>query len=98
MTLRLLDATGNVISQRDDYPIGPLLPPSTWNAKDEKPGYLALPLPEQLATGAYRVVVGLYDPSSAALLPYVRKGAAPSSEPFVLALADIGDTITVRKP
>ncbi len=98
VTLRLLDATGNVISQRDDYPIGPLLPPSTWNAQDEKPGYIALPLPHPLAKGAYRVVGGVYDPSTSALLPYTRNGAEPSSEPFVLALADIGDTITVHKP
>ncbi|MFN8495979.1 MAG: hypothetical protein U0350_50775 [Caldilineaceae bacterium] len=98
VTLRLLDATGNVISQRDDYPIGPLLPPSTWNAKDEKPGYMALPLPTQPAAGAYRMVVGLYDPATTAMIPYTRKGAKPASEPFVLAVVDIGDTITVRKP
>lgn len=98
VTLRLLDANGNVVSQRDDYPIGPLLPPSTWNAGDEKPGFMTLPLPAMLTTGVYRLTANLYDPATTPLLTYARGTASTSTAPLVLALVEIGDTIVVRKP
>ncbi len=64
VTLRLVDNGGVAVAQRDELPIGTLLPPTTWNAGDEKPGYMALPLPQGLAPGDYQVLVGLYDPST----------------------------------
>ncbi len=63
VTLRLVDESGATVSQRDNYPIGPLLPPTTWQAGDEKPGYMALPLPTTLSAGVYPVTVNLYDPA-----------------------------------
>jgi hypothetical protein len=68
VTLRLLDAAGQVIAQRDDYPIGPLLPPTTWNAGDAKPGYLALPLPAGVGLEGNQLTVNVYDPVSGAAL------------------------------
>ena len=68
ITLRLIDGAGQVIAQRDDFPIGPLLPPTTWNAGDAKPGYLALPLPADLPPGGYTLTVGVYDPTNGAAL------------------------------
>ncbi|MBK8046684.1 MAG: glycosyltransferase family 39 protein [Anaerolineales bacterium] len=68
VTLRLLDPAGQVVAQRDDFPIGPLLPPTTWNEGDAKPGYMALPLPGGLPAGEYRLVAGVYDPNSGAEL------------------------------
>ena len=62
VTVRMLDNAGAVIAQRDDFPIGNLLPPTTWNAGDAKPGYIALPLPDQMPAGDYKFVVGVYDP------------------------------------
>jgi len=64
VSLRLLDGAGQVVVQRDDFPIGNLLPPTTWNAGDAKPGYLALPLPAALAAGDYDAVIVVYDPAS----------------------------------
>lgn len=64
VTLRLLNAAGETMAQRDDFPIGPLLPPTTWNAGDAKPGYLALPLPANLPPGGYTLTAGVYDPAS----------------------------------
>ena len=98
VTLRLVDTAGHVVSQRDDYPIGPLLPPSTWNMGDEKPGFMALPLPAHLSAGAYQVVMGLYDPETTALLAYNRGDRASSNDPLVLANVEIGDKIGIRKP
>ena len=59
---------GGRARQRDDFPIGPLLPPTTWNAGDAKPGYLALPLPADLPPGDYTLTVGVYDPAGGAAL------------------------------
>ena len=66
VTLRLMDAAGHVVAQRDEFPIGALLPPTTWNAGDAKPGYMALPIPDGLAPGRYDLTAGLYDPTTGA--------------------------------
>jgi hypothetical protein len=66
VTLRLVDNDGAVVAQRDEFPIGALLPPTTWNAGDAKPGYMALPLPADLPPGDYRLLVGVYDPATGA--------------------------------
>ena len=66
VTLRLIDNDGAVVAQRDEFPIGALLPPTTWNAGDAKPGYMALPLPAELPPGDYRLRVGVYDPATGA--------------------------------
>lgn len=68
VTLRLLDPSGQVVAQRDEYPIGQLLPPTTWNQGDAKPGYMALPIPPGLPAGTYQVTVDVYDPATQA--PY----------------------------
>jgi hypothetical protein len=68
VTLRLLDEQGVIISQYDDYPIGPLLPPTTWQPGDAKPGYMALPMPT--APGPFGAVVGVYDRSTGAVISY----------------------------
>ncbi len=67
VTLRLLDENENILSQRDRFPIGNLLPPTTWEQGKETNGYMALPIPDVLPSGMYRVVVGIYDPSSGEL-------------------------------
>jgi len=64
VTLRLVDNSGAVVAQRDEFPIGMLLPPTTWNAGDAKPGYMALPQPGNLAPGEYQILVGVYDPKN----------------------------------
>jgi len=66
VTLRLNDNDGAVMAQRDEFPIGALLPPTAWHAGDAKPGYMALPLPAELPPGDYRLRVGVYDPATGA--------------------------------
>lgn len=93
VTLRLLDANGAVVSQRDSFPIGPLLPPTTWNAGDEKPGYLALPLPTTTVPGAYQLGVNLYVPATLAPIRYERPGESATDAPLIVAKLTINDTI-----
>ncbi len=99
VTVRLADRTGQVYAQKDSLPIGPLLPPTAWSPGDEKPGYLALPLPDMLAPGVYDLVLGLYDPTAPALLPLADDAGAVTT---LLKVADVivgqEGTITLRRP
>jgi hypothetical protein len=70
VTLRLLSSDGTVVSQNDGLPIGPLLPPTTWNSGDDKPGYMVLRIPETAAPAEYDIAVGMYDPTSLQLVPF----------------------------
>lgn len=104
VTLRLLDQSGATISQRDNYPIGPLLPPTTWQAGDEKPGFMALPLPAGLAQGRYQVTVNLYDPADGAPIPHTTAGPADKEPPaadtaaIMPAIITVGESIEVDAP
>jgi hypothetical protein len=79
VTLRMLDSSGTVVAQRDDFPIGNLLPPTTWSAGDAKPGYIALPIPAQTPAGSYKFVAEVYDPNT----------GAPIGDPAVIANYEI---------
>lgn len=96
VTLRLLDGAGTIVSQRDDFPIGPLLPPSTWNAGDIKPGYLALPIPRKLPAGDYQLAVALYEPATLALVAHRAGSDAPSSAIIPLAAVTIDAAIRLN--
>jgi uncharacterized membrane protein len=95
VTLRLLDREGRLISQGDNFPIGPLLPPTTWNTGDNKPGYMALEVPRSLARGDYDLVVGLYSPVTPELLPFSdTTGVKPGL--LELARVRVDDAIQVQ--
>lgn len=97
VTMRLLDHSGAVVSQRDNFPIGPLLPPSTWNAGDRKPGYLALPIPFESGPGTYQLVVNLYDPTTLAPLPHQLTDQSVTDAPISVAKITISDTIALTE-
>jgi hypothetical protein len=94
VTLRLVEEDGDVVSQVDSFPIGPLLPPATWGAGDDKPGYLALALPAALAPGRYRLVLGLYDPASGT--PALFSGASANASGLLdLAGVDVDGAVRI---
>lgn len=97
VTLRLLDRDGRTIQQSDEFPIGPLLPPTTWRAGDRKPGYVALDLPQTPGVGDYHLAVGLYAPGAADLLPV--SGAREIAPGLVgLARVRVGDAVSITAP
>jgi 4-amino-4-deoxy-L-arabinose transferase-like glycosyltransferase len=93
ITLRLLGRDGATVSQADSFPIGALLPPTMWSSGDDKPGYLVLPLPANLAPGKYRLALGLYDPASGNLVPFSGMAAGGSG---LLELAEVAVDEMVR--
>jgi hypothetical protein len=96
VSLRLLDASGATVEQRDNFPIGPLLPPTTWAAGERKPGYMALSIPPEMAAGTYQLVMALYDPATLETPAYAMSDSLPSMTPLVLANVAVDDTIEVE--
>lgn len=97
LSLRLVDGSGAVVAQTDDFPIGPLLPPTTWAAGDEKPGYFVLEIPAQVAAaGVLQMTAALYDGASGAPVAAARAGVALPS-PMVLTTID-GATLFPETP
>jgi hypothetical protein len=103
VSLRLLAADGSTLAAADDFPIGPLLVPTTWNVDDRKPGYYALNLPPDLAVGRYPLQVSLYDANSLAPTPHTTlvdpaPTDPPTTQPLTLAELHVGDTMELRLP
>ncbi len=84
VALRLVAPDGSVVDEWNDFPIGPLLPPSTWNAQDRKPGYMALRLPAGIEAGRYSLQVSVYDPATLTPSAYVTADQPGTTAPFTL--------------
>jgi mannosyltransferase len=98
VSLRLLNEDGTIVAQADEYPIGPLLVPTTWNIEDKKPGYFSVPLPPNLPGGLYQLQVNLYDGSTLAPTPHTKITNAPgenlpTTAPITVAELHVGDTM-----
>jgi hypothetical protein len=62
--LQLLNREGALVAQHDAPPNGGYTPPSTWQPNQQQLSRHALPLPESLPPGEYRLIAGLYDPAN----------------------------------
>jgi hypothetical protein len=96
VSVRLVAPDGAVVAQTDEYPIGALLPPTTWAAGDRKPGYVSLALPPSLAPGAYAVVISVYDPATLAAVPVSAANDVATGAALVLANVQVGDRIQLQ--
>ena len=96
LSVRLVGDDGASVSQADQYPIGTLLPPTTWAPGDRKPGYTVLTIPADLTPGRYSIQAEVYDPQT--LLPVAHRtgDAVASDEALVLGVLEIGDTMRLR--
>ena len=101
--LRLLAPDGTVLDEANDFPIGSLLPPTTWNEGERKPGFVTLRVPSELPTGRYPVEIILYDansltPASHTVLSTSNRADTqstdvPYTEPIILAVVQVDDTM-----
>ncbi len=62
--VHLLNAQGERIAQRDGQPLLWLRPTSTWQPGERIEDRYGMMLPDDLPVGRYRIVIGLYEPSS----------------------------------
>jgi 4-amino-4-deoxy-L-arabinose transferase-like glycosyltransferase len=58
----LVDARGAVVAQRDSEPVGGYRPTTAWLAGESVIDHLGVPLPRELASGDYTLLIGLYSP------------------------------------
>ena len=72
--LQLLNRDGALVAQHDSPPGGGYHPATTWPAAETITSRHALPLPTDLPPGDYRLIAGLYDPTTGQRLP-VNDGA-----------------------
>jgi hypothetical protein len=67
--VHLLDRRGEKVAQRDGRPVQWLRPTTTWQPGESIIDRYGIPLPADLPTGPYTIVVGLYDPVTGQRLP-----------------------------
>lgn len=97
VTLQLLDATNQVIAQRDSEPVGGSAPTDQWQPNTPVIDNHGLAIPVGTPPGSYALILALYDTLSGARLAvgdadYLALGSvtvARSSRPFPAALAPI---------
>lgn len=89
--LHLLDAAGNTAAQTDIPLWRGLFPPQSWKAGSLVVDQLDLPLPPRLASGEYRLVLGMYDGATGERFPATAGGARIAGD-----TADLG-TVRVRR-
>lgn len=74
--IHIIAGDGSLVAQRDGIPQNGLTPTLSWSPGQAIPDRLTVSLPPELPAGAYRVLVGVYDPASGARLAIVQESAA----------------------
>jgi mannosyltransferase len=92
-SVKLIGEGGVILEQADQYPIGTLLPPTTWTAGDRKPGYIVVNLPPGLPRGHYSIRLDVYDPQNLEPVAYRIGRATNSRKPLNLGVLEIDDTM-----
>lgn len=80
VSLRLLDGDGKIVSQRDGWPVGGLLPTHLWRPGDFVRDEYEMELPGDTPPGDYRLELGVYRKADEPLLPVYRGMEQPVSE------------------
>jgi hypothetical protein len=81
------------VAQRDDFPIGPLLPPTVWGERrPEIRLHGAATAGGDLADGRYEVQVALYNPADMQVAQYQTPAGEERRDPLTLATVDVNDT------
>jgi hypothetical protein len=87
--LHLVDAQSQIVSQFDGEPGHGMNLTTSWRPEDGIfPDRHGVPVPQALAPGQYRLLVGMYDASGAPRLPVSIEGE-PAGDTLVLAAVEI---------
>lgn len=79
----LTDSQGNVVAQKDNWPVNGQWPPTCWQAGEEIVDPYRIELPADLAPGLYKLVTGVYDAADSQRL--VDEDGKDSIELFAVA-------------
>jgi hypothetical protein len=69
--VHVYDAAGKLVASHDGSPLFGYYPTSTWGTPDVVPDRHDIPLPDDWASGEYRLVAGMYNPATSRRLPLV---------------------------
>ena len=72
--VQLLDASGNLVAQQDNPPLGGLYPTSIWQPNALIPDSFTLDLPPDMPPETYRLITGMYRYPSLERLPVSQNG------------------------
>ncbi|MEP7199912.1 MAG: hypothetical protein ABI874_08860, partial [Chloroflexota bacterium] len=73
--VHVLDASGNVIAQRDAEPMADLAPTTTWKVGEPIVDHHGIRLPANVPPQSLRIAVGFYDPETNERLPVRESGS-----------------------
>ncbi len=82
----LVAADGTLWGQRDQFPGDGQFPTTGWQSGEYLTDTLAIPVPENVPAGRYRLRVGLYDPATGTRLPVRGPGVPDGADYATLAL------------
>jgi len=89
--VHLLDGEGQLVSQRDSEPVGGSRPATTWMTDDTVSDNYGLFIPEGISPGEYRLMVGMYLPSTGERLPVLdQQGWAGGDTVFLDVIRVVG--------
>ena len=83
--VHLLDEEGRLLAQRDSEPVGGSRPTTTWAPGEVVADNYGVLLPEDLLLGNYRLVVGIYLPSTGERLSVLSDGGEVAGDTVPLA-------------
>ena len=89
VTVRLWDTAGRMVLQTDQQPVDGFRPTSTWETGEIIRDNYALVLPADLASGYYRLTVGVYQWPSLQRLPLQAPAGLELPEPGLLLLGQV---------
>jgi hypothetical protein len=88
--VHVYDAAGKLVTSHDGPPLFGYLPTSIWGTLDIVPDRHTIPLPDDWASGEYRLVAGMYNPATSRRLPLVDAQGIPGGDSTEL------ERVTVR--
>jgi len=88
--VHLLDPQGRLVAQHDSEPAGGQQPTSSWKVDEPIVDRHGVLLPDELPTGRYQIVVGLYDPVNGDRLPVTASPSALPADHLVVGALSVG--------
>jgi 4-amino-4-deoxy-L-arabinose transferase-like glycosyltransferase len=88
--VHLLDSRGQLVAQRDSEPVAGMRPTSTWAVSEPIVDRYGVFLPDDLPAGEYRLVAGLYDPSTGQRLTVTANSDAAPDDHLAVGAVTVG--------
>ncbi len=89
--VHLRDGAGKLVAQRDSEPVGGSRAMSGWDIGEEIEDNYGILLPDDVPSGEYQLMVGVYDPISGERLPVMDEGGVVIGDRVSLGMVEVVD-------